>query len=315
MTAVLLNAIPILLLISFGFLIKKKQWLLNSTVDEIKKGVINVALPAVLFQTFINMELKREYFGVMVLTFVLMLVFFSIGTLLNRIPSISHPLTPFMTSACTFGLLGIPLYGTVFGMENLGKISILGVGHEFFVWFVYYTIMEMQFCKRRFSVKMAKGFIKSPLILAILLGIFLNVTGYGKLFQINPLLKGIYNTIQSVGNLATPSILMIVGYGLKFEKSYMKHSARFVILRYSVILTAGYIFKYLFVNRLIGADSLFDYAYFTFMILPPPMSLSVFVGKYGTGEQQNIVNNTAVLCTVFSVAVFLIFIIATGLVS
>ena len=312
MAAVLLNAIPILLLILFGLIIKQKQWMSSSTVDEIKKGVTNVALPAILFQTFVNMELKREYFGLIVAIFLLMMLFFSVGILLNKIPALKHPLNPFIVSACTFGLLGIPLYSTVFGIENLGKIAILGVGHEFFVWFVYVTYMEMKLTNKKFSVEMAKGFVKSPLIIMIVLGIVMNISGYGKLFQLNPYLRGVYATIQYIGNLATPSILMIVGYGLRFKKSYMRQSIKFVILRYSIILTIGYLFKWFCINRIVHVDKLFNYAYFTFLILPQPLSLSVLVAKFGTAEQQDLVNNTAVLSTIFSISAFLLFITITS---
>jgi predicted permease len=308
MNAVLLNVIPILLLISFGFLVQKKKWLKDSTVDELKKAVTNVALPAVLFISFINMELKKEYFLVMVITFVLMMVFLFVGIMLNRVPALANPLNPFMVSACTFGLLGIPLYGTVFGVENLGKFSVFGVGHEFFVWFVYITYLEIKLSNKKFSVEMMKGFMKSPLIIMIALGIILNVTGLAILVQENFILKGIYTTIQYIANLATPTILIIVGYGLKINHSYMRQGFKFLIIRYSVVLIIGYTFKWLLIDKLIVSDNLFDYAYFTFLILPQPLSLSVFVGKYGTEEQQDVVNNAAVLSTLFCIIVFLLFI-------
>jgi hypothetical protein len=278
-------------------------------MEDLKRGVTNVALPAVLFQTFLNMNLRKEDVWIMIATFVLMILFFIVGELFNLIPLLYNSLNPFIMSACTFGLLGITLFGTVFGMENLDKISVFGIGHEFFVWFVYVTSIEMKLTGKKFSVEMIKGLVKSPFILMIVLGIVLNVTGYGKMFQLNPVLKGIYSTIQYIGNLATPTILIIVGYGLKFKKAYMKQSTKFVFLRYLVVLIVGYIFKIFIIDRLIQPDILFDYAYFTFLILPPPLSLSVFISRHGTEEQQDLVNNTSVLSTVTSVSIFLVFVI------
>lgn len=59
-------------------------------------------------------------------------VFFLIGFFINKFKPLYHPMNPFVSSAFCFGLLGIPLFGTVLGSENLGKISILGVGNELF---------------------------------------------------------------------------------------------------------------------------------------------------------------------------------------
>jgi malate permease and related proteins len=309
MTEVLANIIPILVLISFGFLAQRKQWIKAEAVDEVKKAVINAALPAVLFQTFVRMELRKEYFIIMIMSFVLMVLLLTVGSLVNKIKCISHPLTPFMVSGFTFGLLGVPLYSTVFGVENLGNISVLGVGHEFFVWFIYYTLLEIKLSNKKLSIEMTKGFIKSPLIIAIVLGMLLNITNFSIILEENYILKGLNNTISYIGSLATPTILMIVGYGLKLEKRYMRLSVKFVLLRYAVILTIGYLFKGLIINPFLQMDKLFNYAYFTFLILPQPLSLSIFVSKYGSEEQQNITSNTIVLATIVSVTLFLLFVL------
>jgi|GEM_PF-4925638 len=62
MGEIISKLIPILCLISLGKLIQKKQLMKQSSIDELKKFIINIALSAVLFIAFINMELKKEYF-------------------------------------------------------------------------------------------------------------------------------------------------------------------------------------------------------------------------------------------------------------
>lgn len=306
---IIAKLIPIFLLISIGKYIGYKEYLQQSTIDEIKKIVINVCLSAVLFIAFLTMELKIEYFAVFIIVFILLNILFLIGFGINRIPKLKHPLTPFITSGFTFGLLGIPLFTTVFGIENIGKLSIIGVGHEFFIWLIFYTTMRMRLKQERFSGKVIKEIIRSPLILSIVFGIIFNVAGLGMLINQNPILQGIYVTIEYLANIATPLILIIVGYGLKFNKKYMKQSTRFVMLRMAVAIIIGYAFKYLIINRVMEPDLIFDYAYFTFITLPPPLSLSIFVGAYGTKELEELTNNTVVLNTVVSIAIFSLFIL------
>ncbi|WP_432662172.1 malate permease [Wukongibacter baidiensis] len=308
MGEIISKVIPIILLISLGYLVQVKGILKQSTIDEMKKVVINISLPAILFMTFLGMELKKEYFLIIITTFIMLGVFCLVGGSLNRIKSIAHPLNPFIASGFAFGLLGIPLYSTVFGAENLGKISILGVGHEAFMWFVYFTALKIRFKNARFSIDDIKGFLKSPIILSIVLGIALNILGFEVWFQERALLKGIYETLKYLANLATPLILIIIGFGFKFNKEYMKQSFRFLMIRMGVILAVGYTFKYMVIDKIITPEPLFNYAYFTLLILPPAFSLPIFVGEYSTSEHKEIANNTVVLNTLVSIIIYILFI-------
>ncbi|MBS4539007.1 malate permease [Clostridium sp. D2Q-11] len=308
MEEIISKVIPIILLIALGYLMQYRNMVKSESIEEIKKGVINIALPPVLFLTFRDMTLKKEYFLVVLYTFILLIALYIIGILLNKIKYISHPLVPFVVTAFTFGLLGIPLYGSVFGIENLEKISILGIGHEFFIWFIFYTLMKIKFKGESFSLEVVKGFIKSPLILAIIFGLILNVTGYNILFKENSLLKGLDITLEYLSSMATPLILIIIGFGLKINKKYMKQSIKLTIIRIVTILVVGYAFKFILIDKIIVDDKLFDYAFFTLLILPPPYSLPIFVGEYANDEYRDIANNVVVLNTITCIVMYVSFV-------
>ncbi len=312
MAEIISKIIPILFLISLGYIMQYNKILKQTTIDEIKKVVINLSLPSVLFVTYLKMELKMEYIYIFIIIFIMSMAFYGLGILLNKIKTIAHPIIPFMVSSCSFGLLGVPLYATVFGVENLDKLSILGFGHEVFMWFFYVTILKITFSKEKFSLETVKGFCTSPLILSIVLGLFFNILGFNSWFNDNALLKGFYITIQYLGNLATPLILIIIGFGLKFNKRYMVLSIRFVAIRLAVILIIGYIFKVLLIDRIITPDPLFNYAYFTFLILPPAFSSAIFIGEYSTKEHKELANNAVVLSTVVCIAIFILFVFLVG---
>ena len=63
------QVLPILLLISLGIWIRRKGFLADKTIDELRKVVVNIALPAVLFISFLNIELKSAYFVIFVVLF------------------------------------------------------------------------------------------------------------------------------------------------------------------------------------------------------------------------------------------------------
>ncbi|WP_052221782.1 AEC family transporter [Clostridium homopropionicum] len=308
MSDVISNTLPIILFISFGFLIQRKEILKKSTIIDIKKIVMNISLPAVLFITFINMDFKKEYYLIILCIILLMTILYFTGAILNLFKRIHNPLNPFMSTGFSFGLLGVPLYGTVFGVDNLGKISVIGVGHELYMWFIFFTLLKIKFNNDKFTASTIIEMIKSPLIIGVVLGILLNITGFKGFIHEVGILKGIFTTIQYMANIATPLILIIVGYDLKINKKYLRGSIRIVILRIMVVFIIGYAFKFLVLDALIKDDKLFDYAYFTFLILPPPFSTPIFMDKYNAHEYRDLANNVTVLDTIICIIVYVIFV-------
>ncbi|PAB59307.1 AEC family transporter [Anaeromicrobium sediminis] len=309
MNEIFSKLMPIILLLILGFFMKEKNMIKRESVDGIKKIVINMALPSVLFMTFVRMELKKEYFLLTIVIIGFLYILYLCGILINKINFLSNKLNPFVTTGFCFGLLGIPLYETVFGYENLHNITILGIGHEMFMWFIFFNILRMKFKKEKFSMGVIRDFCKSPIIISIVLGIFINLWGFYHIFEEISLLKGLYKTIMYLGSLATPLILIIIGYGLELKKKYMKDSIKLTAIRMGVILLVGYMVKYMVIDRIIDENELFNYAYFTFLILPPPFALPLFVGEYSNEEDKNIANNTVVLSTVLSIVLYIGFIL------
>lgn len=306
----LAKVLPILILFGLGFIINKSKYLSKQTIDGFKKIVIDIALPSVLFIAFINLDFRTEHIGLTLSIFLLCIIMMIVGFLLKRIPGLNNPILPFVISGFTFGLLGIPLYSTVFGEKNLGSMAIMGIGHEFFIWFIYVAVMKFVINKERINLDTVKSFLTSPLIIAIVAGLGINILGFRHFFVDIPILEGIYLTIESMSKVATPLILIVVGYGLSFDKRYMKDTIIFVALRFILTLGIGYAIKLLLIDRIITFDVYMNHAFFTLLILPPPYSSSVLLSKYGgKDEDVSLANNITVTYTCLCIVVYIVYMI------
>ncbi|KGN02634.1 hypothetical protein Z969_03855 [Clostridium novyi A str. 4570] len=76
MSDIVSNIIPIVLLICFGHFIRYKDMLTEDVIKGIRKIVIDISLPAILFITFVNMEIRKEYFVIMIATVFLLVAFY-----------------------------------------------------------------------------------------------------------------------------------------------------------------------------------------------------------------------------------------------
>lgn len=86
----LTKIIPIILLLLFGFYLQRKKLADQKTMDAVKKGIVNIALPLVLFLAFLRMELKKEFFALSAVFFFLMLAFLLVGEVLNKSKRLHH---------------------------------------------------------------------------------------------------------------------------------------------------------------------------------------------------------------------------------
>lgn len=297
--------IPILLLILFGNYMRHRNWLNEDFISKLKLGVVNIALPCVLFLTFKNMALEIEYLLLSLITFIMLIIFYLFGLLICYLFKLNNRIIPFFTTATTFGLLGIPLYEGVYGLENMGDLTILGIGNEFFVWIIYLTLIKQKLGNMPFNRHSLIGFMKSPLIISIVLGLTINVTGITYLFDDDILLKGINLTLESLASLTTPLILLIIGYGIKINMHYLKSSFKLVWIRLIITLGVGMLIKLLVIDTLFDTSRQLDLAYYTFIILPPPYSLAIFVSQYCDEEESIITNNAIVISTILCIGLFI----------
>ncbi len=309
MSEVISKVMPIVLLISLGMFIRYKNIFSQKSIDEIKKFLVNFVLPAVLFITFFNMDLRKEYFLISITVFVLLNVIFIMGFVINKVKAISHPLLPFTVAGCSIAFLGLSIFPSVFGEVNLTKIAIIAMGHEFFIWVISYPYLSIRLGDKKNSKNDLLKVFKTPTMIGIIIGILLNLAGLNDIIHSNQILKGAYNTIEYLSKLSTPFILIIIGYGLKLNKRYEKQSLVFIIIRIVMTFAVGYLAKYLIIDRIMEYDLIFDYAYFTFLILPPTLTLPLMVGLNSTPENEELANSIVVLNTIISIAVYLIFVV------
>lgn len=312
MTNALIKVIPIFLFIILGKFIKKKGWIKEETESQLKSGVINIALPVILFITFKNMTLKPEFFILSLITFVMLAIFYLIGTFINTISKNKNIILPFFVSAFAFGLLGIPLFEGVYGIENLGELSILGIGNEFFIWFIYFNLVKQKLNNKKFDKNTILNLLKSPMIIAIFLGLVFNIFNVDSNIGSNVLYQGLLKTFDYISLMTMPIILIVIGAGINLEIIYVKKALKFVAIRLLIVLGIGYIVKLFVIDAFYDVNTIFDSAYFTYLILPPPFALAILVGQYSSEENTGIINNATVISTLICILAFVGMVLLTS---
>lgn len=181
MLEIISKIFPIIILFIVGIFIRRYQYLSYEGMENIKKLVVNIALPAILFKAFFIMEFDLKYLKLSLIIICLLIFMYILGLILVKLKVTSCDMGQFFCSGFSFGLIGIPFFTIMYGEENLALFSIIGLGHEIFIWFFYYTLVNMKLYNKNFSASYFKDFSKSPLILSIFLGLLLNSFGVYKI--------------------------------------------------------------------------------------------------------------------------------------
>jgi len=303
--AVLMKTLPILLLLAVGFLFRRAHFLSPGAVEEIKRLVVGFALPALLFLAFLRVDFEARYIWIVAVVFALNLAMLGIGELAALALDRENPYLPLMFTGFETGMLGFALFGTVYGRESLGALGILDLGQEAYVWFVLMTILLGLGGAPRSPGKVLKSFATSPVILAIVLGVALNLTGLARPLEGGEVGGAIVSTLTLVSQLTSPLVLIVIGYQLDLKPGKLGRPLATAALRTAILVGLAAAVDRVLIRGILGLPAVFSAALFTMFILPPPFVMPLFMGGSGA-ERQDYVSNTLTIGVLLSMAAFVV---------
>ena len=305
------RVLPILILIALGHWIRRRNFLAETTVEDLKKIAVNLALPAVLFTSFLQIELKSAYLVIFGVVFALCLALFWLGRLLRRQLHVRHTYFPFLITGFEYGMLGVSLFGSAYGLENIGYIAVVDLGHEIFIWFVFLALLLIKRDNLRDPGQLVQAFFKSPVIVAILAGIILNLAGVQEALDRLPVTGALMSTLQFLGNLTIPLILIIVGYGIKLDRQGVRDALGVILIRLVILIPLALVLNVFLIRNLLHLERPFEDALFTLFILPPPFIVPLYA-RPEMIEEKRYINNVLTVYTVVSVAIYTVYLIITS---
>ncbi len=301
------RVLPILFLIFLGYWIRRKAFLAEATIDELRKVVVNLALPAVLFISFLGIELRPSFFVIFGFTFSLCILLFLLGQFLKKQLKIEYAYFPYLTTGFEYGMLGISLFGGAYGLEKIGYIAVVDLGHEIFIWFVFLPLLLIKRDGAQNPADIGKSFLSSPVVMAIIASITLNVLGLRETLYQAPVTGAVMTTLDFLGNLTIPLILMIVGYGIRLDGHGLQDALRVVAIRLGLLIPLALLVNIYVIRGWLQLDAFFEAALFTLLILPPPFIIPLYRRRDVSTAEKQYINNVLMVHTVISITVYIVY--------
>ncbi len=297
------KVLPIVLLLLLGMYLNKIHFLRAAAIQDMKKLVINLTLPALLFLAFARVSLELRHLIIVVIVFAACLAALLLGKWIQPFVRIPSPYFPMLMTGFEAGMMGYAIYGAVYGADNIFKFAIIDLGQVTFVFFVLVNVLErLTSGAKRFS-ETALNFIKTPVIVAILLGVAVNQTGVFALINASPVSASIVKTLELLGALTTPLIALMIGYEVRLEPSQLVKPIQTLGIRLLLWVPVGGLLNALVIRPWLHLDSVFQAAVMTMFVLPPPFIIPLFIQDSDLAN-RTFVGNTLSLATLATLVAF-----------
>ena len=304
---ILSKVLPVILLIILGGFLRKARFIGQNTIGEFKKIIVNITLPATLFLTFAKTTFESRYIMIFISVFLVCIIMLLLGTVLKKQLKHSNKYYPAIFSGFETGMMGYSLYAVVYGTANVYKLALIDLGQVVFVFFVLVSYLQKLNGRSANAKELTLSFIKSPVILSIILGITVSFTGDFSSIS-SPVVNSIFETLRLLSEMTMPIICIAIGYELKINLKGIGGPLLATVIRMVLLLGMAYAINELVIDRLLNLDDTFKIALYTMFLLPPPFVIPIYMDEKEEENKQFILN-TLSISTILSLVAFIILII------
>lgn len=290
--------VPILVAVFLGILARRKNLMTPEENKGLQQFVIKFGLPCVIFNSCLGADIGAESVSSMLMV-IPVLIASCLWSFSARKKSLPYYNLPMLFSAQETGMLGIPLFMILFGVDQAYRMGVLDLAQAVTA-YPTIAILTSVGSESPSLGGILKKIVTSPLLIMSALGLTLNFTGAAD--WMDPL--GIGGIItESTGFLAQPiSAMMIfsVGYNFSLDKG-----ARGTIFKVSAIHLAYYVVVALLVQGILfllpNVDPMTRWALLLFCALPASY-LAPTMGK----DQKDFTMASGV-CSLLTVVTLVVF--------
>jgi len=293
------TTLPVILLVLLGFILKQKNFLSDKSISDLKKLVVNLALPMVLFNAFGSMQFQVQYLIIVGFVFLGCVLVMQAATLfIKRNVSISA-FMPMILAGFEAGMIGYAVYTSLFGPERVKEFAIIDLGQVLFVFFILVPALQKKQTGSTSVKDTLLSFIKTPVIIAILSGLLVNFTTIYIRLEGFPITEAILETSQILASLTMPLAALVLGYELNIQPGKLRRPFLTAVIRLGIWTVFAFLFNTLVIRQWLTLNASFETAVWFMFILPPPFVVPLYLQKTSQTD-KNYILNTITISTILS---------------
>jgi len=289
------TVLPVLLMLIIGKFLSQTKTVSADAIDGIKTIVSDIMLPVVVFNAILNMEFTEGSAIISFAVFGMYSVMLILGLAVKSMSAHYHVI-PFLLSGSEGGMIGYPLYISLYGNESLATMMPLDLGNILYTFTVYMILIQLVNNGSIEKRQILFNSLKNRFVIFTVAALILNLTGFGRI-MLESSLGEIYGAMVSMlTSSVTALILITVGYDLNLDKNLLLPVIKTCLSRFAVMAICLITMLTAFRGLIVSREMLI--ACILYFSLPPQFVVTVFIQENREREYAATVLSVYTLLTI-----------------
>nr|WP_314698485.1 AEC family transporter [uncultured Prevotella sp.] len=223
---------PVFFMMFLGWLSHRRRWVTTDQNEGAKSLVFNILFPLLVFHVLVKAELSTNFiFEILFLDAAWILVYLIGKSIAKPISGRYAQLAPFLLMTCEGGSVALPLYIALVGAEHAVNIITFDVAGILINFGLVPALITRQTSKDVAFLPMAKRILTAPFIIAVIVGIIVNLLGLYQWMTVSNIHKIYDSTMNLVMTPIASIILFTLGYGFHLRAAQIKPLLALTLVR------------------------------------------------------------------------------------
>jgi predicted permease len=295
------TTLPVILIVATGLLLRRIGLVRPESINDLKKLVVNLTLPLLLFKAFATMQFETRYLLIIGGVFGACLGVMLLVGQLKRVPGLGSRYAPFLMTGFEAGMLGYALFSAIYGEANIPKFAVIDLGQVLFVFLILIPRLAIGQGQKPSLSQTLIGIVKTPVIVAIVLGMTVNLFRLYPILAGQPLTYSVLKAAEMLAGLTASLVALIIGFELNFQPGSLVKALQLCLIRLVTWVLLALAFNTFIVQGMLGLDSTFAAAVMIMAILPAPFVIPLYL-REGEPMEKAVILNVLSLGILFALA-------------
>lgn len=278
---------PVFFMVILGLFSRIKGFVTPEQKEGANKIVFQVLFPILIFNILFTSKIEKSAIFIVLYVFIAFCLTMIIGKMLGKFTGekFSH-ISYYMLTTCEGGNVALPLYTSIVGVAYASNTVIFDLAGTLIAFVVIPVLVARSSMEQTNTKDLIKKIFTNSFVIAVLLGLVLNLLGVYQLLSDSPLIDIYTNTISTATAPIVGMILFIIGYNLKINMNTLGSIIKLLITR--IILFACIIAGFFIIFPELMMDQTYMIAVLIYFMCPTGFALPMQISPlYKSSEDEN----------------------------
>lgn len=276
---------PVFFMIGLGVFARIKGWITPQQKEGANHIIFNILFPIMIFNVLFTANISVSVIWIVLYVFIAFVLTMVLGKLLSQFTGakMAH-ISPYLLTTTEGGNVALPLYTSIVGLSYASNTIIFDIAGSLMA-FVVMPIMVAKETSGKTSFKeLLKTMCTSSFLIAVALGLILNLIGGYTFLQTTPFIDIYTNTINQATGPIVGMILLIIGFNLKIQKEALPSLIKLLCVRF--VLFAGIIAGFFILFPSMMADQIYMIAVLIYFMSPTGFAVPMIISPLNKTEED-----------------------------